>query len=74
MRILMITRPIGEPWNEGGKNLAYNIARNIKNHKINLLQTEDDPTLVVIRRKLETNIVARHHLDVVEPHLAAQVA
>ena len=33
----MITRPIGEPWNEGGKNLAYNIARNIKNHKINLL-------------------------------------
>src|SRR3989344_2042659 len=37
MRILMITRPIGEPWNEGGKNLAYNIARNIKNHKINLL-------------------------------------
>jgi len=33
----MVTRPIGEPWNEGGKNLAYNIARNIKNNKINLL-------------------------------------
>ena len=37
MKTLMVTRPIGEPWNEGGKNLAYNIARNIKNNKINLL-------------------------------------
>ncbi len=33
----MVTRPIGEPWNEGGKNLAYNLARNIKNNEINLL-------------------------------------
>ena len=40
----------------------------------NLLQTESNPTLVVIRRELETNLVARHHLDVIEPHLAAQVA
>ena len=39
-----------------------------------LFQTESDPTLVIIRRELETNIVARHHLDVVETHLAAQMS
>ena len=41
MKILMVTRPIGEPWNEGGKNLAYNLAKNIKNNKINLLAKND---------------------------------
>src|SRR3989344_2870352 len=37
MDILMVTRPLGSPWNEGGKNLAYGIAKNIKDHKIHLL-------------------------------------
>lgn len=37
MNILMVTRPLGPPWNEGGKNLAYGIAKNINNHKIHLL-------------------------------------
>lgn len=33
----MVTRPLGPPWNEGGKNLSYGIARNIKNKKIHLI-------------------------------------
>src|SRR3989344_1987303 len=37
MNILMVTRPLGKPWDEGGKNLAYGLVRNIKNHKINIL-------------------------------------
>ena len=37
MNVLMITRPLGKPWDEGGKNLAYGLARNIKNHKITIL-------------------------------------
>ncbi|MAG47639.1 hypothetical protein CL617_03460 [archaeon] len=41
MNILLITRPLSPPWNEGGKNLAYNLARNINNHKIHILVRED---------------------------------
>ena len=41
MKILFVTRPIGEPWNEGGKNLAYELSKNIKNHKIVLLTKSD---------------------------------
>src|SRR3989344_4670690 len=37
MNVLMITRPLGKPWEEGGKNLAYGLARNIKYHKIAIL-------------------------------------
>jgi len=37
MNVLFVTRPLGSPWNEGGKNLAYGIAKNIKNHRIHLL-------------------------------------
>ena len=37
MNVLMVTRPLGKPWDEGGKNLAYGLARNIKNHKISIL-------------------------------------
>jgi len=33
----MITRSLGKPWNEGGKNLAYNLANHISNHRINIL-------------------------------------
>lgn len=40
----------------------------------NLLQTECDPTFVIIGRKLETDIVARHDLDAVETHFAAQMS
>ena len=37
MNVLFVTRPLGSPWNEGGTNLAYGIAKNIKNHRIHLL-------------------------------------
>ncbi len=52
MKILMVTRPVGEPWNEGGKNLAYNLAKNIKNNKIILL------TKYKFNEKLPENIIS----------------
>jgi len=51
MNVLFVTRPLGSPWNEGGKNLAYGIAKNIKNHKIHLLVREN------FNEKIGTNIV-----------------
>ena len=36
-RILLITRPICPPWDEGSKNFAYYLAKNIKNLEIHLM-------------------------------------
>jgi len=49
--VLLVTRPIGPPWNEGGKNLAYGIAKNIKNHRIHLLVRKD------FNEKVDNNLV-----------------
>ena len=38
--ILMITIPIVPPWDNASKNRAYNIALNIKKHRIHLLTTK----------------------------------
>ena len=51
MDVLMVTRPLSSPWNEGGKNLAYGIARNIKNHKIHLLVRKN------FNEKVSSNII-----------------
>ncbi len=51
MNILLITRPLSKPWNEGSKNLAYGIAKNIKNHKIHILTRKD------FDEKLNKNII-----------------
>ena len=51
MDILFITRPLGSPWNEGGKNLAYGIAKNIKNHKVHILVRKN------FNEKVSPNIV-----------------
>lgn len=37
MEILYATRPIAPPWNEGSKNLAWQLARNLRLHKPHLL-------------------------------------
>lgn len=51
MNILMVTRPLGFPWNEGGKNLAYGIAKNIKNHNVHILVRRD------FKEKVNDNII-----------------
>jgi|SRR3989344_854 len=52
MNILIVTRPLSRPWNEGGKNLAYGLAKNITNHKIHILVRND------FKERLSKNIVA----------------
>ena len=37
MNVLFITRPIVPPWNEGSKNLAWQIAKHLQRHRPNLL-------------------------------------
>jgi len=37
MRILFVTRPIGRPWNEGSKNLAFGLANHLRGHEVHLL-------------------------------------
>jgi hypothetical protein len=41
-KILLVTRPISPPWDEGSKNFAYYLAKNIQNEKleINLMGKE----------------------------------
>src|SRR3989344_6899041 len=51
MNVLFVTRPLGSPWNEGGKNLAYGIAKNIKNHRIHLLVRKN------FNEKVNNNVV-----------------
>lgn len=51
MNILLVTRPLSPPWNEGGKNLAYGIARNTKNNNIHLLVRKN------FNEKLNKNII-----------------
>jgi phosphatidylinositol alpha-1,6-mannosyltransferase len=41
MNILIISRPLSPPWNEGGKNLAYGIIKNIKEHNFYVFTIED---------------------------------
>jgi len=36
-RVLLLTRPICPPWDEGSKNFAYALAKNIKSAKIHIL-------------------------------------
>jgi phosphatidylinositol alpha-1,6-mannosyltransferase len=36
-RILLVTRPICPPWDEGSKNFAYYLAKNIQNSEIHLM-------------------------------------
>src|SRR3989344_213382 len=52
MNVLMITRPLGKPWNEGGKNLAYGLANNIKDYKINILTKKN------FSDKINSNVTA----------------
>ena len=42
-KILLVTRPIAPPWDEGSKNFAYYLAKNIKNEnlEINLMGKND---------------------------------
>ena len=46
-KILLVTRPISPPWDEGSKNFAYYLAKNIRNEKleINLMGKNDLPEL-----------------------------
>ena len=37
MNVLLVTRPLDYPWNEGSKNLAYMIAKNVKDQNIHIL-------------------------------------
>lgn len=39
MNILIISRPLNPPWNEGGKNLACGIIKNIKEHNFYVFTT-----------------------------------
>ena len=39
-KILFITRPISPPWDEGSKNLSYNISKHINNFIIYLLSNK----------------------------------
>lgn len=42
-KILFITRPISPPWDEGSKNFAYYLAKNLGSGlEVNLMGTEDD--------------------------------
>ena len=37
MKILFLTRPIKPPWNEGSKNLVYEISKKLSKHEVHLL-------------------------------------
>lgn len=37
MNIFMVTKPISPLWDEGSKNLAFNLCKQIKNHKFHLI-------------------------------------
>jgi len=37
MNVLLVTRPLAYPWNEGSKNLAYNLAKNLRDHNVHIL-------------------------------------
>jgi len=43
MKILFVTRPIVPPWDEGTKNVVFDLARHMPEHEIHLLTTKDFP-------------------------------
>ncbi|MFA5925374.1 MAG: glycosyltransferase family 4 protein [Parcubacteria group bacterium] len=50
MKIFLLTRPVCPPWDEGSKNFAYMLAKNIRNAEIHLLtcgEVEDLPRSVI---------------------------
>lgn len=54
MEILLVTRPIVPPWNEGSKNLAWQIAQYVQRHRVHLMTVKG-----VSPPKIRTRIVWR---------------
>ena len=58
MEILFVSRPILPPWNEGSKNLTWQIASRLKRHRAHLMTTKDG-----FQGDLEKNQLHRTYTD-----------